>query len=246
MVTGSVFSAMEGLSFQRFTRGLTENLEPQVRQHLKNVYATFTLAGIAAAAGSYAHMYSTLVGAGLLTGLMALGSLLWLMATPYDGKNSPHRLALLGSFAFFTGCNLGPLLDIAMIVNPTLVMQALLGTSVVFGCFSLSALFAPRGQYLYLGGTLLSALSTLFWLSFLNIFFGSRLIYQVNLYVGLLVMCGFIVFDTQNIMEKVRRGDKDYIMHSVELFIDFVAVFKRLLIILTEKEAQSQKKRRRD
>lgn len=57
----------------------------------------------------------------------------------------------------------------------------------------------------------------------------------MNLYIGLFVMCGFIVFDTQNITEKARRGDKDYIMHSVELFIDFVAVFKRLLIILTEK-----------
>lgn len=237
---------MDGINLQRFTRGLTEKLEPPVRQHLKNVYATFTLAAIAAAAGGYAHMYSTLIGAGLLTGLSALGSLLWLMMTPYDGKNQLQRLSLLGSFAFFTGCNLGPLLDMAMAVNPTLIMQALLGTSVVFACFSLSALYAPRGHYLYLGGTLFSALSTLFWLSMLNIFFGSRLIFQVNLYLGLLVMCGFIIFDTQNITEKARNGDKDYVMHSVELFIDFVAVFKRLLIILTDKEAQNNKKRRRD
>lgn len=59
--------------------------------------------------------------------------------------------------------------------------------------------------------------------------------FQVNLYIGLAVMCGFIVYDTQLIIEKARRGDKDYVMHSVELFIDFVAVFKRLLIILTDK-----------
>ena len=37
--------------------------------------------------------------------------------------------------------------------------------------FSLAALFAPDGHYLYLGGTLLSGLSMLFWLSLLNIFF---------------------------------------------------------------------------
>lgn len=60
-------------------------------------------------------------------------------------------------------------------------------------------------------------------------------IFQVNLYVGLAVMCGFIVFDTQVIIEKAREGDKDYIMHSLDLFIDFIAVFKRLLIILTDK-----------
>lgn len=189
-------------------------------------------------------MFSTMIGAGLLTGLGAIAALIWLMVTPYDGKNQLQRLTLFGSFAFLSGCNLGPLLDMAVRVNPTLIFQALLGTSVVFACFSLSALYAPRGQYLYLGGTLMSALSTLFWLSMMNIFFGSRLLFQVNLYVGLAVMCGFIVFDTQNIIEKARRGDKDYVMHSVELFIDFVGVFKRLLVILTDKEAQSKRKRR--
>lgn len=235
---------MDGVAFERFTRGLTDNLEAPVRKHLKNVYATFTLATIAAAAGGYAHMFSTLIGAGLLTAIGAIGTLIWLTLTPYDGKNQLQRLSLLGAFAFLTGCNLGPLLNMAVMVNPTLVFQALLGTSVVFACFSLSALYAPRGHYLYLGGTLMAGLSTLFWLSMLNIFFGSRLLFQLNLYIGLAVMCGFIIFDTQSIVEKARRGDKDYVMHSVELFIDFVAVFKRLLIILTDKEAQSKKKRR--
>ncbi|ROT63396.1 probable Bax inhibitor 1 [Penaeus vannamei] len=235
---------MAGLTFERFSRGLTENLETPVRTHLKNVYATFTLATIAAAAGGYAHMFSTLIGAGLMTGLGAIGALIWLTITPYDGKNQLQRLSLLGAFAFLTGCNLGPLLSLAVMVNPALVLQALLGTSVVFACFSLSALYAPRGHYLYLGGTLMSALSTLFWLSMLNFFFGSRLLFQANLYIGLAVMCGFIVYDTQLIVEKARRGDKDYVMHSVELFIDFVAVFKRLLIILTDKEAQSKRKNR--
>lgn len=235
---------MDGINLDRFARGLTENLEPPVRKHLKNVYASFTLAAIAGAAGGYVHMFSTLIGAGLLTGLGAIGCLMWLMMTPHDGKNQAKRLALLGSFAFLSGCNLGPLLDMAVRVNPALILQALLGTSVVFACFSLSALYAPRGHYLYLGGTLMSVLSTLFWLSMMNIFFGSRLLFQVNLYVGLAVMCGFIIFDTQNIMEKARRGDKDYIMHSVELFIDFVGVFRRLLIILTDKEAQNKRKRR--
>ena len=95
--------------------------EPQVRKHLKNVYATFTLATIAAAAGGYAHMFSSLIGAGLMTGLGAIGTLIWLMMTPYDGKNQVQRLSLFGSFAFLTGCNLGPLLDMAVRVNPALV-----------------------------------------------------------------------------------------------------------------------------
>ena len=48
-------------------------------------------------------------------------------------------------------------------------------------------------------------------------------------------MCGFVIYDTTIIMEKCRMHDKDFIMHSVDLFIDLVSIFKRLIIILTEK-----------
>lgn len=95
--------------------------EAPVRQHLKNVYATFTLACITASAGGYAHMFSSLIGAGLLTSLGAIGTLIWLAKTPYDNKNQIQRLTILGSFAFLCGCNLGPLLQLAVAVNPALV-----------------------------------------------------------------------------------------------------------------------------
>ena len=39
---------------------------------------------------------------------------------------------------------------------------------------------APDGKYLYLGGSLLSGLSTLMFLGFLNIFFRSQLLFQVR------------------------------------------------------------------
>ncbi|KAB7506098.1 putative Bax inhibitor 1 [Armadillidium nasatum] len=237
---------MEGINLERFARGFTENLDPNVRKHLKNVYASFTLASLCACVGGYVHMFSTVVGAGLLTSLGAIGTLIWLLMTPHDGKNQKERLALLGAFAFLSGINLGPLLQMAVMVNQTLILEALLGTSIVFACFSLAALFAPRGQYLYLGGILMSTLSILFWLSIMNIFFASKLIFQANLYIGLAVMCGFVVFDTQSIVVKAKRGDRDYIMHSIELFIDFIAIFKRILILLTDREASQEKRKKRN
>nr|XP_027224713.1 bax inhibitor 1-like [Penaeus vannamei] len=100
---------------------------------------------------------------------------------------------------------------------------------------SLLALYAPDGHYLYLRGTLMSVLLTLIWVSIYNIFFGSQLLFKANLYIGLAVMCGFIVYDTQFIVERARRGDMDYVMHSLNLFVDFVGVFWRLLMILTNK-----------
>merc|ERR1712020_496371 len=106
------------------------------------------------------------------------------------------------------------------------------------GCFTGAALFAPDGKYLYLGGTLLS-------LGFLNIFFRSQLLFQAHLYIGLAIFCGFIMFDTQVIIRKARNGDKDFIAHSLDLFIDFVQIFRKVLILLMQKDERDNKKRQR-
>lgn len=235
---------MEAVNMKKFFTGFTDKLEPSVRHHLKNVYATVTIAGFCAAAGGYCHLFSTLIGASFLTSIGALVTLVTLMMVQDNGKNQKQRLALLASFAFLSGCNLGPLMEVAIHVNPTIIMEALLGTTVVFACFTLASLHAPQGTYLYLGGALMSMLSTLCVLAIFNIFIGSVLLFKVHLYLGLLVMCGFIMYDTQMIIEKCRRGNKDYITHAVELFIDFIAIFKKLLIILTDKESNRNNKRK--
>ena len=49
------------------------------------------------------------------------------------------------------------------------------------------------------------------------------------------MFCGFIMFDTQLIIRKARMGDKDFIAHSLDLFIDFVQVFRKVLILLMQK-----------
>lgn len=59
--------------------------------------------------------------------------------------------------------------------------------------------------------------------------------FQAHLYIGLVVMSGFVLFDTQMIMEKRRAGSTDCIKHSMDLFFDLISMFRRLLIILTQK-----------
>ena len=254
---------MKGITWERFNlkrffpfnlekcyRCLTNKLETPVRKHLTRVYTTLTFISLVAAAGGLAHEFNnTRLKAGIFTGICAIGSHVCLTKTPYEESQKLYRkiqrLSLLGSFAFFTGFNLGPLLNLAVAVNPTILLQALLGTTLVFACFSLSALYAPRAHYLYLGSILLSILSTLTALSLMNIFLGSRLIFDMNLYVGLALCCGFIVYDTQIIMEKARGGDRDYVMHSLELFLDFLGVFLRFFIILMEKEMEKKERRKK-
>ena len=212
---------------KRFFKYFTANLEPKVRRHLSRVYITSTLGAVTAAVGGYVYMLGVFVGAELLTAFCATGALLWLFfLASKKNYNQFSKLLLFEIFAFFTGCILGPLLNVAVEINPALITEAFLGASVVFACFSLSALFAPRGQYLYLGGILSSILSILLVMSAINI-----LSDLVRVYVGLFITCGFILFDTQNIIEKVKSNDEDYVVHAVDLFLDFITLYIYSLII---------------
>eukprot|EP00093_Oithona_nana_P012258 12258.XXX_296559_297387_1 [CDS] Oithona nana genome sequencing. len=226
-----------------FFNSFNTKFEAPIRSHLKSVYACLAMTIVSASAGAYTHLFTNLLrGGGLLYGLLGMGLALGLYATPDNGKNRPTRMALLLGFAFFSGLGTGPLLDMALRINPSLIPNAFLLSGAIFACFSGAALFAPDGQYLYLGGTLLSGLSTLFWLGFLNIFFQSQLIFQVYLWGGLLVFCGFIMWDTQMIIEKRRRGDRDFIAHSLDLFIDFMQIFRKIMILLMQKVSSPSKK----
>jgi hypothetical protein len=52
------------------------------------------------------------------------------------------------------------------------------------------------------------------------------------LYFGLLVFVGYIVVDTQEIVEKAHLGDMDYVKHALTLFTDLAAIFVRILVIM--------------
>lgn len=204
------------------------------------------MALLAAAAGAYVHMFVGILSGGLLSTLATLGFGLALYSTPHHEKNKDKRLMYLMGFAACSGLSTGPLLDFAMFIEPSIIPTALMATSVVFVCFTISTIFSDQRQMLYMGGTLISLLSTLMLMSLINLFIRSSLITSIYLYVGLAVMCGFVCYDTALICEKKRMGDDDYIGHALMLFIDFIDLFRHLLILLSKREAEKDKRRRRD
>ncbi|XP_009621251.1 bax inhibitor 1 [Nicotiana tabacum] len=221
-------------------------ISPLVQTHLKQVYLTLCCALVASAAGVYLHILWNI--GGLLTTLACMGSMVWLLlSSPYQEQK---RVALLMAAALFEGASIGPLIKAGIDFDPSIVIGAFVGCAVVFGCFSAAAMVARRREYLYLGGLLSSGVSLLCWLQLASsIFGGSMALFKFELYFGLLVFVGYIVVDTQEIIEKAHLGDLDYVKHALTLFTDFVAVFVRILIIMlknaSEKE-EEKKKRRRD
>ncbi|ESR53426.1 Bax inhibitor 1 [Citrus sinensis] len=220
-------------------------ISPVVQSHLKQVYLSLCCALVASATGVYLHLLWNI--GGLLTVFAMIGSMVWLLATPsYEEKK---RVSLLMATALFKGASIGPLIDLAIQIDPSILISAFVGTGLAFACFSVAAMVARRREYLYLGGLLSSGLSMLLWLHFASsIFGGSTAIFKFELYFGLLVFVGYIVVDTQDIIEKAHFGDLDYVKHALTLFTDFVAVFVRILIIMLKhaSEKEEKKKKRRD
>lgn len=79
----------------------------------------------------------------------------------------------------FLGIGMGPLLEYVSVVDPSIIVTALLGTSLVFVCFSIASMLAERGSWLYLGGTLMTLLTSMSLMSLANIFMQSHFLYQV-------------------------------------------------------------------
>merc|ERR1712179_830480 len=66
---------------------------------------------------------------------------------------------------------------------------------------------------------------------------------DLTLYGGVVVMSGFVCYDTQMICARYEMGDRDFIYHSLDLFVDFISLFRKLLIILTKKEENNKRRR---
>lgn len=226
-------------------RALTDfsKLDTQAKKHLKNVYAALAVSTLTAAVGAGIHVFTHILQGGFLAAIGSIGFMLALGLTANEPKNQTKRLAYLVGMAFCTGLSLGPLIDHVVSIDPSIVSTAFFASCLIFVCFSLCALWAEDRSYLYMGGTLMSAMSLLAVFGLMNIFFQSQLIYQIHLYGGLVLFCAFILYDTQLIIEKQRNGDNDFIWHSVDLFLDFINIFRRLMVILSNKESSKKKRK---
>jgi len=157
-------------------------------------------------------------------------------------SNQNTRYYILHGFAFMKGVSLGPLLySVIQTDGHELIWQAFFGTAIVFAVFSYAALTAPRNSYLFLGGALGSGLSLLFYMSILFIFFPNPFSFYLILYLGLMLFVGFIIYDTQKMLNKASRGNTDYITDALELFIDFVGLFVRILVLLSSNKKNNKK-----
>jgi FtsH-binding integral membrane protein len=97
------------------------DISAPVQKHLVNVYATLAMTLVVSAIGVAADVAYNLVG--FISTLAVFGLLVCLGCI--DRNHTSQRLSALYGISFCTGVNLGPLVWIALRINPMLIATAL-------------------------------------------------------------------------------------------------------------------------
>ena len=245
------FSSPPEKDFFSSLSGFTLPVSLRARQHLVKVYSTLFVTVACAAVGCLAHLRFGIGGA--LTHIASVLLLIALAAATHGGSPSPstwlkgvqNSQLLLCAFGFTQGASIGPLVQLALYLDPALLLTAFVLTANIFLCFSLTALYVPKRSTLALAAILSSSLSFLCVLSLLSLFWPTVWAFKLQLYLGLLVFCGLIIVDTNSIIDSAERGEADCVRDALRLFTNVVAIFVRVLIILMENSRREDNNDRR-
>jgi len=128
------------------------------------------------------------------------------------------------------GVGLGPMLTqyLKLPNGSEIVMMALGGTGVIFLGLSAYAL-TTRRDFSFMGGFLFVGMLLVLGASLLNIFLQMPVMSLVIPGAVVLLMSGFILFDTSRI---INGGETNYVMATISLYLNIFNLFVSLLQLL--------------
>lgn len=205
----------------------TKSSAIEINKVLKNTYMllSMTLAFSAVTAGISMSM-GLPHGAALIMTLAAFG-LLFVV-----NKKADQASGIYWIFAFtgLMGASLGPMLNhyAAMPGGPSLIMQALGGTALIFFALSGYALTSKK-DFSFMGGFLMVGLIVALVAGIANIFFQIPALSLAVSAAVIMIMSGLILFDTSRI---IHGGETNYIRATVSLYLNIYNIFVHLLSLL--------------
>jgi modulator of FtsH protease len=201
---------------------------------LRNTYLLLGISMVPTVFGALVGLLTgfNLFSFGALTGfLLFLGIAFGMMYAIERTKDSSLGIALLLAFTFFMGLMLANTLDFALTRysnGGTLIVLAAGGTAVIF--FALSGIaattqrdFSNWGKFLFVG--IIVALT----LVFANIFLQIPALGLALSGLMLVLFSAYLLYDVNRI---VRGGETNYIMATLDVYLDIYNIFLSLLRLL--------------
>ena len=166
-------------------------------------------------------------GMSLICTLGAMG-LLWFVLPKM--ANDSRGILVVFAVTGLLGLGLGPMLSyyLATPNGSSIVATALGGTGIIFLGLSAYALITKK-DFSFMGGFLMAGFIVVLLAMVANIFLQMPAMSIVLSAAIILLMSGFILFDTSRI---VNGGETNYIMATVGLYLSIYNIFQSLLLLL--------------
>ncbi len=217
---------------------------PERLAFLKKVYSLFSLAILvftgAAWMGTAVEPVRNAVlslygGAGILGFLVIMAGMFLVMRL--TAARFPINIVALGGFAVIEGLLTAPLIFMILKIHPEtgagIVAQAAVLTAVVFGSLTLFTLTSKR-DFSWMRAGLWAGFGILFGFMILGMLFGwSTTGWGVSL-AWVLLMAGFLIYDTSNVMR--RFPTTMAATAAATIFLDVVILFQQLLMLLGRRD----------
>ncbi|WP_022940814.1 Bax inhibitor-1/YccA family protein [Psychromonas hadalis] len=205
----------------------TSNPAVSINKVLKN---TYILLGMTLAFSAFTATISTMMNIGSIASLVLMLVGFGLLFVVSKTADTSKGLFWVFMFTGVMGASLGNMLNnyLAMENGPALIMQALGSTALIFFALSAYALTSKK-DFSFMGGFLMTGMIVVVIAMIANIFLQIPIMQVVISSVVVLIMSGFILFDTSRI---INGGETNYIRATVSLYLNIFNLFIHLLVLL--------------
>jgi len=213
---------------------------PERLTFLKKVYGLFSLALVIFAGATWVGstneavlgMVLPLLGKGFLAYILIMFAMFALLRM--TASRFPLNLIGLGVFAVFEGLLTGPLVYYVVGTSGVeVVAQAAILTTVVFGSLTLFA-WTSKKDFSFMRGALWAGLGVLVGFILLSFLFGYSASGWGVSAAFVLLMAGFVLYDTSNIMRHYPIDQAP--AAAAGLFLNFVIMFRNILMLLARRD----------
>jgi len=144
-------------------------------------------------------------------------------------KNKPLKILMYTGFCGVMAVNLLPLIQMSTM---SVIADAALATSVSMSAFAAIAYNSPSEEFLKYGGAIGLLSGGMLAVSLLGMLTGSKNLFNIWLYGGLVLSGLYTMYDTQKILYNAKTQQKfDPINNAFEIYMDAINFFIRFLIM---------------
>lgn len=160
--------------------------------------------------------------------LVTIGVYCLILLALHKNDNNALGVALCFMLTGWLGLTLGPMLSVFLVVNPMIIVNTFILTTLLFALLSGYSLIS-RTNFSFIGAWLSVSILAAFVTGILSVFFNLPVL-------GLVVSAAFVVLSSGVILwqlsEIIHGGETNYIHATVTLFVSIYNIFAGLLNIL--------------